>query len=137
MATDSHLKLLLDTHVWLWSLLDPARVPRRIARALVAARTEVWISPVTTWETLTLCRKGRLSLEPDPRTWIAAAREAWPVHDAPLTHDVALATDLVKLPHRDPADRFLAATARAYGLTLVTADENLLQGSGFQVLSAR
>jgi PIN domain nuclease of toxin-antitoxin system len=41
------------------------------------------------------------------------------------------------LPHRDPVDRFLAATARTYGLTLVTADENLLSGSGYPVLGNR
>ncbi|MGA3024255.1 MAG: hypothetical protein ABSF98_05755 [Bryobacteraceae bacterium] len=41
------------------------------------------------------------------------------------------------MPHHDPADRFLAATAKVYGLTLVTADENLLTGSGYLVLANR
>ena len=54
-----------------------------------------------------------------------------------MTHEVALETERVVLPHYDPADRFLAATAKAYGLTLVTADENLLGGSGYAVLPNR
>ncbi len=136
MAAESDRRLLLDTHVWLWSQLDPEKLSRRIRRALTAPQTEIWISSVTVWEILTLCRKGRMSFEPDPRSWIAAAREAMPVQDAPLTHDVAMATDLVTLPHRDPADRFLAATARTFDLALVTADRNLLKGSGFRVISA-
>jgi PIN domain nuclease of toxin-antitoxin system len=60
-----------------------------------------------------------------------------PFREAPLTHEVALASDAVALPHRDPADTFLAATAKVYDLTLVTADENLLRGKGYPVLSSR
>ena len=41
------------------------------------------------------------------------------------------------LPHRDPADTFLAATAKVYGLTLVTADVNLLNGKGYSVLASK
>jgi len=51
-----------------------------------------------------------------------------------LTHEVALASEAVVLPHRDPADTFLAATAKVYDLTLVTADENLSRGKGYSVL---
>ena len=60
-----------------------------------------------------------------------------PFREAPLTHEVALASDAVVLPHRDPADTFLAATAKVYDLTLVTADENLLKGKGYSVLVAQ
>jgi PIN domain nuclease of toxin-antitoxin system len=48
------------------------------------------------------------------------------LHEAPLTFEIALATRDLALMHRDPADRFLAATAKVLGLTLVTADERLL-----------
>jgi len=46
-----------------------------------------------------------------------------------------LATNQVSLPQRDPADRFLAASAKAYDLTIVTADERLIGGSGYKVLA--
>jgi PIN domain nuclease of toxin-antitoxin system len=54
-----------------------------------------------------------------------------PLREAPLTHEIALATRSVRLPHRDPADRFLVATALIHGLTLVTADQNV--GSSKQI----
>lgn len=54
-----------------------------------------------------------------------------------MTRDVALASRLVRLDHQDPADRFLAATAEIYELTLVTADERLLRAKGFRTLANR
>jgi PIN domain nuclease of toxin-antitoxin system len=131
------MKLLLDTHIWLWSSLEPARLSRRVAKVLGNPANELWVSPVSTWEILGLCRKGRIVLKPDAATWIAAACSEVPLKEAPLTHEVALETERVVMPHHDPADRFLAATAKTYGLTLVTADENLLSGSGYLVLANR
>ena len=56
-----------------------------------------------------------------------AVLEKVPFREAALTQEVAIQSRLVELPHRDPADRFLAATALVYELTLVTADERLLK----------
>jgi PIN domain nuclease of toxin-antitoxin system len=131
------MKLLLDTHIWLWSIGDPSRLSRRVAKALANSGNELWLSPISIWEVLLLRRKGRLALLPDTATWMAAALSHGPVKEAPLTQDVAMETDNIVLAHGDPADRFLAATARTYGLTLVTADDNLLRGSGYQALANR
>lgn len=128
------MKLLLDTHIWLWSLLEPKRLSRRVAKALGDSRNELWLSPISTWEILVLCQKGRLALNEDAEFWIARAMALAPLHEAPLTHEVALATQAVQLPQRDPADRFLAATAKVYGLTLVTADENFARSKDFSVV---
>ena len=127
------MKLLLDTHIWVWNLLEPHRLSRRIAKVVDDSRNELWISPVSLWEVLNLSRKRRLDVGRDPAAWISAALEKVPLREAPLTHEVAFATDKVMLPHRDPADLFLAATAKVYGLTLVTADRNLLAGSAYSV----
>jgi len=131
------LKLLLDTHIWLWSLVEPERLSRRVTKALENASSEMWISPVSTWEILTLCQKQRLTLRPDAAHWISAGLAKSLFKEATLTTEVLLATQHVSLPHRDPADLFLAASARVYGLTLVTADEQLLKGTGYQVLAGR
>ena len=69
--------------------------------------------------------------------WVRIAMETVPVREAPVTIEVALLTREVHLPHRDPVDIFLAATARFYDLTLVTADQPLLAGSGYSVLANR
>src|SRR5579862_412180 len=119
-------KLLLDTHIWVWSLLEPRKISRKTARALDAPATELWISPISSWEILLLCQKKRLSLQPNAARWITAALSSNRCREAPVTHEVALAVDHVVLPHADPFDRLLAATARVFDLTLVTADENIL-----------
>jgi PIN domain nuclease of toxin-antitoxin system len=130
------MNLLADTHIWLWSHLEPKRLSRRVARALLDSRNDLWLSPISLWETLLLCKKGRIVLN-SPSAWISAAMEKAPFREAPLTHEVALATEAVHLVHPDPADRFLAATAMVYGLMLVTSDENLIGGTGYAVVANR
>jgi len=118
------LRLLLDTHIWLWSLQDPKRLGRRIQRELHNPGNELWLSPISTWEALTLHEKGRIRVRGDLDQWVARATA--PFLEAPLTHEIAAASRRLSLPHRDAADRFLAATALVLDLTLVTADAGLL-----------
>jgi PIN domain nuclease of toxin-antitoxin system len=56
------MKLLLDTHIFVWINLNPSRLSRRASKVIADSRNELWISPVTTWEILFLHRKGRLTL---------------------------------------------------------------------------
>ncbi len=60
------MRLLLDTHIWLWGLREPARLGRRVRRELTEEGNELWLSPVSTWEALLLSVKGRIRL---PGTW--------------------------------------------------------------------
>ena len=118
------MKLLLDTHIWLWSLSEPEKVGKRALRELKNSENEVWLSPISTWEALLLHRKGRIQLDDDV-DWGMAER-AGGFREAPLTHEIVIAAHRLSLMHADPADRFLAATAKVLGLTLVTADKKLL-----------
>ena len=131
------MKLLLDTHIWLWSALNPARLSSRVAAALENPSNELWLSPISLWEVLTLCQKGRLILDPNPQAWIADTLDTIPMREAQVTYEVAQETGRVQLPHRAPADRFLVATARVYDLTLATADEHLLKARQVAVLANR
>lgn len=137
MGRDRTVKLLLDTHIWLWSLLEPERLAPDVRSAFHAADTEIWLSPISVWEALMLVERGRLSVTGDAGMWVQSMVQALPRREAPLTHEVALASRRVDLPHQDPADRFLAATAEVYGLTLVTADERMLAARNLQVLANR
>ena len=58
------LRLLLDTHIWLWSALEPGRLSERVSRALDDPKNELWLSPISVWETLVLARKARVALYP-------------------------------------------------------------------------
>ena len=129
------MKFLLDTQIWLWSRSAPKRISRRVGRILSDPRHELWLSPVSLWEVILLHRKGRVALRDGPSAWISHALSVAPFREAPLTHEVALATEDVLLSHLDPADKLLAATAKVYGLTLITADENLISGKGYSVLA--
>lgn len=117
------MKLLLDTHIWLWNFQDPRRLGRRVQRQLQDKKNELWLSPISTWEALTLHHKGRIRIHEDLATWLANATAG--THEAPLTHEIALVARQLPL-HQDPSDRILAATAQVLDLTLVTADERLL-----------
>jgi PIN domain nuclease of toxin-antitoxin system len=118
------LKLLLDTHIWIWSLAEPKQLSPRLQRELADQDNELWLSPVSTWEALLLQSKGRIQLHGDARDWLSKA--TMHIREAPLTHEIVMAAQELPLPHQDPADRFLAATAEVLGLTLVTADHRLL-----------
>jgi PIN domain nuclease of toxin-antitoxin system len=81
-----------------------------------------------------LIEKGRIEIDSDPIDWIREIFSTVPLKEAPLNHEVAIQSRRIKLPHKDPADRFIAATAVVYGLTLVTADERLLASDQYSLL---
>jgi len=129
------LRLLLDTHVWLWSLVEPERLGRRVRQALGADGTEIWVSAISIWELLLLIEKRRVIVDRSPHEWIEAAFASAPFHEAPINRAVAMRSRTVRLPHQDPADRFLAATAEVFELTLVTDDRHLLRGKTYRTLA--
>jgi len=128
------VKLLLDTHVWIWSLSASRKLGRRLASELASARNELWLSPVSVWETLLLAEDGRVELPYEPHRFLEKVLAEQGYREAPLTHEIALESRRLSLSTEDPADRFLAATAKVGGLTLVTADENLLACPGIRSL---
>ena len=129
------MKLLLDTHIWLWSLGEPHRLSRRVAKELDDRQNELWLSPISIWEAFLLFRKKRVRISTDFTTWLANSLNDLPVIEAPLTFEVARTLPTVAVPHEGPADLFLAATAKAFGLTLITADRNLIKTAGISVLA--
>ncbi|MCA9780188.1 MAG: type II toxin-antitoxin system VapC family toxin [Candidatus Eremiobacteraeota bacterium] len=126
---------LLDTHILLWSLREPERLGPKARKLLGNSKSELWLSPISLWECLVLANKGRLKLLPDAQTWGKNLLSTSPLREARLSFEVALRSREVTLGHEDPADRFLAATASVYDLTLITADTKLLEGDGFKVLA--
>ncbi len=118
------MNLLLDTHIWLWTIDDNARLGKRVAEEISNPANQIWLSPISTWEVLTLNARGRIHLPDDLGAWVASATARF--MEAPLTHDIAVAARRLRWEHKDPADRFLAATAQLLRLTLVTADRAML-----------
>jgi PIN domain nuclease of toxin-antitoxin system len=122
--------LLLDTHVWLWSVEgDVRRIGRRTRQALLRAesRESIRISPVSLFEVTALHTLGRVRLSRPLEQWIDEAREAAGVRIAELSPSVAI--DAGSIPRdalADPLDRLLVATARRLDATLLTSDARIL-----------
>ena len=131
------MKLLLDTHIWLWALLDPDRLTVPVRAALQSGEHELWLSPISVWEATLLAERGRVRVASDAHTWVRQLLDAMPRREATITNEIAIMSRQLTLSHQDPADRFLAATARVMGLTLVTADERLLGSTEYDVMANR
>jgi PIN domain nuclease of toxin-antitoxin system len=129
------VKLLLDTHIWIWYLLGNPRLSETLQKTISEETDELWLSPISIWETLLLAEKGRLILEPTPTQWIQNSLQELDTKEAPLSNDIAILSRQLDLAHQDPADRFIAATAVHYGLTLATVDENFIKASCLKTLS--
>lgn len=128
------MKLLLDTHIILWSAAQPDRLPESVAQELESETNELWFSPISIWEILLLAERGRIEFTSDPQTSVRTMLDRLPLKEAVINREVAIQSRNLDLPHQDPADRFLGATAVVYDLTLVTADSRMMNSESFRVL---
>jgi PIN domain nuclease of toxin-antitoxin system len=135
MGDASRLRFLLDTHIWIWSLLEPEHLTRKVRKALESADSELWLSPISVWEMLLLVESGSVTLNVEKDKWLKQAMQNAPMREAPITIEIARLSRVVPLTHQDPADRFLAATAMHLNLTLITADARLMNSRDFSVLA--
>lgn len=121
------MKLLLDTHVWVWSQERPERLGRRTRNLLVSPDHGNYVCPISTLEIARLLAVGEVALSMPLRDWVDQSLEALTAETVRITHEVAI--EAYALPgefHKDPADRLLVAAARCHGLTIVSADDRIL-----------
>ncbi|MEQ1949208.1 MAG: type II toxin-antitoxin system VapC family toxin [Bryobacteraceae bacterium] len=128
-------RVLLDTHIWIWAVMRPERLGRKLRREIDATRNELLLSPVSIWEASLLAQRKRLNLRCSFAEWLDTATAAVPVQEAPLNFNVAAEAGRIHLPQSDVGDIFLAATASVFDLTLATADQQLLGCKWLKVLS--
>jgi len=129
------MKLLLDTHIWIWYLLGNERLSQTLRTEIANESNELWLSPISIWETLILAEKGKLILTPDPQTWIQNSLQQLDTEEAPLSHEITILSRQLQLKQQDPADRFIAATAIHLELTLATVDQQFTQLNWLNTLS--
>jgi PIN domain nuclease of toxin-antitoxin system len=117
------MRLLLDTHIFLWYLSADPRLPAAVRDAIRDPANEVYLSVASVWEAVIKCGLGKLPLPAAPAEYLPRQREAHQIASLPLEEGAL--THLAGLPvlHRDPFDRILIAQALHHGLTLVTLDE--------------
>ena len=116
------MKLLLDTHAFLWVLVDDAGLSATVRREIMIPENEVLVSVASLWEISIKYGLGRLPLPQEPDRYLPAKREAAGI--GLLTIDEAEVCQIHRLPplHRDPFDRLLIAQANCYGLVIATND---------------
>lgn len=144
-SPDRETPILLDTHVWLWTLDATAGVLPRATRTLIdraAATRRLFASDFSYWEIAMLVSKGRLQLGTDVGHWLDRAAQAPGITTVPVTRDVLVhSTRLPGAPHGDPADRILLAQAQALGASLLTCDRGIIayasRTAGIPVCDAR
>ena len=120
--------ILLDTHVLVWMVSDSSRLSREAARELRKAEQngELAIASITLWELALLYYHGRLRTSGSIESAIREMLEKSRVKVVEVTPEIAaLTTTFPEHYPKDPGDRLIGATARAYGMTLVTQDERI------------
>jgi len=129
------VKLLLDTHIWIWALEEPKKLGRVARRRIESLKNELFLSPISIWEARNLERRGRLRARPSFPEWLDRVFLQTPLREAPFNLAVAAAASRLELPQSDLGDILLAATALTFDLTLVTADAQLLDCDWLKTLS--
>ena len=128
-------RLLLDTHIWYWYVAGSRDLPTSLRDAIDESLGTSWLSPISLWELGVLVDKQRIEIGLPYQKWVDQALADFPVHEAAINFEVSRSVkDLAGL-HSDPADRFLAATALVYELTLVTLDSRLVNAAWLPTLT--
>lgn len=128
------MRILLDTHVFLWFITGDERLAWRVREDLRRPENDVYLSVASVWEAVIKYQLGRLPLPEPPDTYLPRQRESHQI--ASLTIDEESVAQLAKMPplHRDPFDCMLVAQAKRHDLTIATVDP-LVQRYGGPVLS--
>ena len=118
------MRLLVDTHVFLWMAAEPERLGG--ARHEIEKQTnDLFLSAASTWELAIKVSIGRLELPEPVSSYVTSRMQALALDGLAVEHAHAAAVAQLPMHHRDPFDRVLVAQARATGATLVTADAAL------------
>jgi PIN domain nuclease of toxin-antitoxin system len=118
------VRLLLDTHVFLWLNASPERLGRALAE-LEDSRNRLVVSAASSWEIAIKHARGRLPLPDPPERYVPDLIRRIGAEALTIEHAHALGVASLPSLHHDPFDRLLIAQARSIEATLVTADERI------------
>ena len=124
--------LLIDTCALLWLASNPDRISADVRRQITDTETR-YVSSMTFWEIIFKCQIGKLKLGLDPVVWLERVERKFALTVVGVSHEMMVNAALLPLHHRDPADRFIIATALKMNLTVVTNDDNF-QKYGIQTI---
>lgn len=116
------MKYLLDTTVFVWSLMEPEKLNEHAFKILEDDSHEMFLSAVTSWEIVIKSAIGKMKLPKEPDQFVAEALGRFSIQPISITHTHSFAVSELNLYHRDPFDRMLIAQARSEDMVLMTVD---------------
>ena len=116
------MNVLVDTHVWIWSLADPNRLTPECRRLLSSSRNVIYLSAASAWELAIKDALGKIELPEPVETYVPTRMARQGITALPITHTHALTVSTLPPHHRDPFDRLLIAQAIVERLPILTAD---------------
>lgn len=119
------MKLLLDTHVWLWMQVSPERIQSQTRSLLADPDNVLLLSAASSWEIAIKYALGKLLLPVTPGEYVPSRMLRSGTTALPVDHSHALYVATLPPHHRDPFDRLLVAQAKLESAVLVTSDVQL------------
>jgi len=114
------MRLLLDTHAFLWWLDGDRRLPARLRALIGEPANEVLVSAASVWEITTKARLGKLPRATEVAADVPACLESQGFVPLPITVHHAQRAGVLAGPHRDPFDRMLIVQAQAEGVPIAS-----------------
>ena len=121
------MRLLLDTHAFLWAAGEPSRLARKARAAIEDAANDVFVSAAVAWEIAIKHARGKLSLPLDPATYFPSRLTLLGFRPMAITVEHALAVGKLPQHHSDPFDRIMIVQAQVESLVFVTHDPAALR----------
>jgi PIN domain nuclease of toxin-antitoxin system len=128
------VRVLLDTCALLWLVGDPTRLSTSARTVLADPETELCISAISAFEIAVKHRKGKLALPLPAREWLREAFEIYAIQDLPVTSEIAAMAPDVAVPHADPCDRMIIATAQVHKIPVITSDHLIAECVDIDIL---
>ena len=127
------MKLVLDTHVFLW-LANGDELPKAIALEIGKPMVQLFISSITAWEIFMLVKKDFIILDRPAPLWVEESMKQCKVECIDVSPTIAFTATDLEWPHRDPADRFIIATAKHLDSALATCDKQIQKSNLLSVV---
>jgi PIN domain nuclease of toxin-antitoxin system len=116
------VKLLLDTHIFLWFISGDAKLPHAEREAICDPTNEVFLSVIAIWEATVKYQLGKLPLPQPPEIYLPGQRERHGISSLALDERSVSRLGALPLHHRDPFDRMMICQAIEHGMSFITVD---------------
>jgi len=123
------MRLLLDTHTFLWWVADDPRLSKKACEVIGNGKNQLFLSAASGWEIAIKAKLGRLQMPNDPERFIPEQMALNTIENLPVILSHALHVYTLPDYHRDPFDRLLISQAQLEGLPILTADPQISQYS--------